>query len=212
MTAQPWHAIRVLPRREFTVADSIDDLGLESYCPRYRLAWTIRNRRREILTPYLFSWLFARWDADDAVLWHAIHSLTGVISFIGGKRPSPIPDIDILRLRERIGDDNRLIEAAPSARPFAEGDVVRIIEGPCAGLSGTVLWLHSSGLVARVEIIALLGRTIPLTCSASLCEPVPDRDQLVAESGILAISRSRKRRIRSRRRLEATSALGRGLV
>lgn len=167
----PWHAIRTRYNKEFEVDDALVALNIPSYCPRYWLTFTSRNRSRTILIPYLSCWVFARWPADDPHVWHQIHNLRGVLAFIGADNPSPIPDSEFAALRLKIGEDNRLVEAEPALTPLIPGQVIRFIDGPYKSCLGVITYLYKNQRVARVEISALRGRKIPLTCSASWCEP-----------------------------------------
>jgi len=200
----PWHAIRTRPRHERSVAALIDKtLALPAYNPEYYLTYlTPRTcKPKELLLPYLPTYIFAEWATHDPHLWHALHAIQGVLSFVGAPYPDPIPNLEIDRLRAYIASpDNHFITAAPPINPLVVGNYVTLTKGPYAGSSGHITWLHINNLVARVEI-PLFRRLTSVTCSASWCElaAAPLKEQ--KHTGFGSSKRSRVPRRRAALRL-----------
>ena len=172
VVVHPWHAIRVASGTEFTVTDIFQStFDLESWCPRFPASWIIRGRRYTKVLPYLHGWLFSRFPADDAYLWHDLHNIRGVLAFLGGATPAPIPDHDMDRLRTRL--DERPWDFTPASHPFKSGDQVTFTDGPWTSHIGRIISATPLSPKLAVEI-ALLGRDITVLCSASWLTLVSD--------------------------------------
>ena len=166
----PWHALIVRYGHEITTADRITrDLDLEAYCPTFLARWVHHGRRYERVYPYLRSYIFARWPAKDARLWHLLADLDGTLGFIGGPIPAPIPDEEIELLRELVSLDRPLLAVRRPA-PIPLGTAVRVTAGTLAGREGCVT--TSGDFFVDVEFRGLLGRDVSITVAANCCEPI----------------------------------------
>lgn len=184
----PWHAIFTRPNKEFEVSDEASTkFNLEVYCPHFPATWVHRGRRYTRTFPYIRSWVFARFPADDADLWHALHDVAGVRGFLGGPTPSPIPDEDIERLRARLDES---WDHQPTSHSFNQGDIIRFVDGPWQGYEGPVTAVNQTTSHVWVKI-TLLGREVDVPCAAGWCEPTK-QDATSDDSGT-AQNKKRKR-------------------
>lgn len=193
MTLHPWHAIRVLTNHESKINDHLTNtFALPTYFPTYEATWVYRGRKRTVTLPHLRGWLFARFPAEDPHLWHDIRQTKGVLSFLGGPTPTPIPDDHIRKFQDRLDMRDPAI-FLPSTHSLRPGDRVTFTAGPWLGYAGIITAAELYHPRIRVKISALLGRDVEVSCSASWCSP--DHALGVATG----FSRSRKRRLRFRK-------------
>lgn len=184
MTPTPaaWHVLRTRAGSEMRVATEIlETLTLPVYCPRYRVTYVTRNRRRTALVPFLRTYVFARWPADDARVWHALTALTGVVAILGTDRPAPVPESHLARIHALIGDDDHLLDLGDDprlaahprpARTHRPGDRVRITLGPFRGYDGVVDSTHPRHPLINVVIGGLLSRDAIVPIPTTDVEPL----------------------------------------
>lgn len=94
----------------------------------------------------------------DAQNWHFIKDIPGVIGFIGGKNPAPIPASQANNILQRVQ------EGGKKPRPkvlFEPGEVVRVIEGPFADFNGVVEDVNYEKNRLRVSVL-IFGRATPV--------------------------------------------------
>lgn len=94
----------------------------------------------------------------DAQTWHFIKEIPGVIGFIGGKNPAPIPANQANAILMRVQ------EGGKKPRPkvlFEPGEVVRVINGPFADFNGVVEDVNYEKNRLRVAVL-IFGRSTPV--------------------------------------------------
>lgn len=94
----------------------------------------------------------------DAITWHFIKEIPGVIGFIGGKNPAPIPASQANSILQRVQ------EGGKKPRPkilFEPGEVVRVIDGPFADFNGVVEDVNYEKNRLRVSVL-IFGRSTPV--------------------------------------------------
>jgi transcription antitermination factor NusG len=162
----------VAPRTEIDVATTLGGLSfkLESYCPRFGQIIVSRGRRREIVVPYIVSYVFARFPMD-AETWHRVMGVAGVSRILLGS----VTEEEIVTLRGKVGDDTGVLshEVRRLFRMLNRGDHVVISAGAFAGFPGTVEEVDEDLQVIGVKI-GLLGREMVVNQPLAWCEPSHD--------------------------------------
>jgi len=90
--------------------------------------------------------------------WHFIKAIPGVLGFIGGKNPTPIP------LEQANSILRKVQEGVNKPRPkvlFEPGEVVRVIDGPFADFNGVVEDVNYEKNRLRVSVL-IFGRSTPV--------------------------------------------------
>lgn len=116
------------------------------------------EKLRNLFPGYLFVEMIM---TDEA--WYIVRNTPGVTGFIGssggGAKPFPVSDEEIESILRRMGmSDQKLIVN------FKEGDTVRILSGPFAGIEGTVDSMNNDSQTAMILTI-LFGRETPTEIS-----------------------------------------------
>lgn len=157
LSAEPG-ADRVFPTRQgewrARLVDDVLDLGFDVYQPRERRIKMRRRQHVEVVEPLFSGYLFVRFDEwrDD---WQRLFDVKGVEDVLSNcDRPSriPTPWIEALRRAETAGAFDRTPDST-----FKVGDVVRIADGPFAGLTARieqlVFKLKSARASKRVKVL-----------------------------------------------------------
>lgn len=90
--------------------------------------------------------------------WHFIKNIPGVLGFIGGRRPTPIP-------LEQANSVLRRVEAQTNSPRhkvvFELGEALRVTQGPFAGFDGVVEDVNYEKNRLRVSVL-IFGRSTPV--------------------------------------------------
>lgn len=127
-----WFAIQVRPRYEFKTATILHAKGYEEFLPTYRCKRQWSDRQKELELPLFTGYLFCRFDA--AIRW-PIMTTPGVIRIVGTRNGIEMiadAEIEAIQVITRAGVN---VEPCDYLR---QGDLVRVIDGPMAGIEGVV--------------------------------------------------------------------------
>ena len=112
-----------------------------------------------MITPLFPNYLFAKLDLEHH--YYKVKWTRGVNRILGvGNEPTPIPEIVIQMLKDRMGDDDtvKLLE------DLQEGNLVQITSGPLKDFVGLFQRRLSSG--ERVKILLnMVGAEVPIQIS-----------------------------------------------
>ena len=150
-----WFVVRTQVRAEEKAARHLGNQGFEAYLPRYRRR--VRHARRNdlLLRPLFPGYLFVHLDLGHC-RWRSINGTIGVREILSqGDFPLAVPDriIDEIRARE---DADGVVKLAPPA--FVRGQVLRLVDGPMADLSGLFEEMRDENRV--ILLVSLLGRAV----------------------------------------------------
>lgn len=159
-----WYAIQTRHRHEKKVAEQLAGQAVESFLPLHRK----RNKWRngvvaDVAVPLFPGYLFARSARHQRVRLLQIPGVLGMVS--SSSHPTAIEDEEMSALRAMV----EKYQAEP--HPFLKvGDVVRIIAGPLAGMTGILLRRkHDVRVVLSLDIIL---RSVAVEISEEDIEPV----------------------------------------
>ena len=125
-----WYALHIRSRHEKRVAERLVSQSLETFLPLHRSRHTWKNGvHADVDLPLFPCYLFARASIHDRIL---LLQQPGVLGFAGSSaKPTVIPDQEISVLRTATES----LKAEP--HPYLNnGDPVRIVAGPLAGMTG----------------------------------------------------------------------------
>src|SRR5579871_262964 len=120
----PWYALRVRPRYEKQVAQSIESRGIRTFLPLYAARRRWSDRVKELELPLFDGYVFCQMDVSTRL---PVLVIPGVIQFVGvGKTPVAVESHEIEAIQGVVGA-NGTVRPWPFLR---EGDRVRVDEGP----------------------------------------------------------------------------------
>ena len=147
-----WYAIRTFPNHERTTAAIFHNKEIPYFFPTYRSRSRWHDRTKTLDRPLFPGYLFARMDYSQRPAVLSTPSVRSIVSH--GRHESPIPDSDIEYIRRMIASGLPLLPW-PALAP---GQSVRILHGPLAGLSGTLV--RAKNVWRMVVSVSLLQRSI----------------------------------------------------
>lgn len=160
----PWYAIRVKPKREKTVHDSLTAKGYESFLPLYLSRRKYGERFKNFHLPLFAGYLFCRFDAADRLPVLKTESLLYILT--DGTQLISIPDPEIATLQVAV-ESKLSIEPHPFLNV---GDRVNIAEGPLRDHSGILLQIKGSHRL--VISITMLQRSVAVQIDRNWVRPI----------------------------------------
>ena len=157
-----WYAIHVRSRHEFQIFDRLKLKGIEAFLPTVEKLRKWKDRKKLVTFPLFPGYLFVRI-TDEARNMLEVLRIKGVVNMICTLpgEPSSIPDEQITMLK-------KLVENSKDLDPYpylTEGQNVRIIKGPMAGIEGILIEkLDKHFLVLSVDV---LQQGVALTINAA---------------------------------------------
>ncbi|MBL8214295.1 MAG: UpxY family transcription antiterminator [Bryobacterales bacterium] len=169
-----WYAIAVCAKREQCVAITLGQIGIEQFLPTYIVIKRYSDRLKRLAQPLFPGYVFAKVLANDRL--HVLQ-VPHVLSIVGTRRgPTPIDDIEIEAVRKSVS-------FAPDCQPWPflqEGQRVRIIDGPLAGVEGTLV--ECKGRSRLVVGIGLLQRFLSVEVDRECVQPLAGNSHLLHTS------------------------------
>lgn len=169
--APPWYAIWTRSNCERLVAEQLAGKGFVTFLPEMGARSTRQGRSHVVPVPMFPGYLFIR-HAMDKRSYVEILKARGIVRILEGgwHRLSPIAN-------EEVGAIQRLVESGMPILPhayFRQGDPVRVVAGPLAGVEGMFLRdkPHRGRLVVSVN---LLQTSVAVEVDAAFVEPIASR-------------------------------------
>ena len=164
MDSFPWYALRVRPRYEKMVANTLLTKGYEGFLPLYRHRSRWSDRIKEVMVPLFPGYLFCKFDVNKRL---PILVTPGVIQIVGiAKTPYPVDENEIAALQSII-----ISHLQVEPRSYLNiGTRVRIELGPLSGVEGILT--GKKGNHKLVLSISLLQRSVAVEIDESWVVPV----------------------------------------
>ena len=119
----------------------------------------IRRHKKQVKKRKFFpGYVLADMDVDNATYW-LVRNTAGVTGFLGGVKPTPLPETEIQALLQ-------VTDAPPTAKPkpavqFEKGENVRINDGPFRHFIGVVEEVNEDRAKLKVTV-SIFGRATPV--------------------------------------------------
>lgn len=149
-----WFAVWTKSRQEKAAAAMIEALGITNFLPLKSESRHWSDRKKTVSMPLFSGYLFARMSLSDGSK-RRVLQVPGVAGIVGNSRgPLPVPEDQIEAVRAVV---ERGIEC--TVHPlFEEGDNVRVVRGPLAGMEGRLVRMNS--LTRFVISIGMIHRSL----------------------------------------------------
>lgn len=137
---------------ETNITKLIENRGLEDQIVDIRVPEEVvvdpetqKESKRKLFPGYVFIKMIM---SDES--WHDVKNIRGVTGFVGPEsKPVPLTEEEINSMK---------IEVKPIKIDFAEGDTVKIIDGPLNGYLGKVIELKSDRSKVKLSVDLFMGR------------------------------------------------------
>jgi transcriptional antiterminator RfaH len=160
-----WYAVQTKPRQEGTAALNLQRQNFHTYLPKIRLRKRHRQQWHKVVEPLFPGYLFIKVAPGEQST-APVRSTLGVVGLVrfGSQLHSVPPQIiNYLKQHEESGADaSGAVVPGAAARdndewPHQHGDVVQVLDGPFAGLSG--VYQMEKDQSRALLLIDLLGRS-----------------------------------------------------
>ena len=144
-----WFVINTRPLQEIRVADYLNDLGINTYCPTVNLIKQYSDRKKKIKKPLLSSYVMVQLEHSER---NRVFSCPGVIRylfFLG--KPAEVPCAEIDLMKNHL---NGVYKEVQSNR-LCVGQTHKIQEGPFSGHRGTVVENNKSKVKLVLESMGI---------------------------------------------------------
>ncbi len=133
----PWYAVHTKSRHEYKANTGLSQKRLKTFLPEMEVWSKRKDRKKKISVPLFPGYIFVEAVLDNETKL-TILKTSGVVRILGKKEnaePLPVPDDKILAI-QRITDKKVDMFAIQYPK---EGEPARIMDGPFAGIEGTVI-------------------------------------------------------------------------
>jgi transcription termination/antitermination protein NusG len=164
-----WFAVWTRSRQEKAAAAMLGTLGVENFLPLRSEVRQWSDRKRIVTVPLFSGYLFVRMNRrmDEKL---RVLKVPGVAGFVvNSSGPLPVPDQQLEAVRTAVLHGKDLTVHAL----LEEGDWVRVVRGPLAGVEGRLMRINaSSRLVISIQMI---HRSLAVTIARNDVQPVSER-------------------------------------
>jgi len=142
-----WCAIQVAPRHEMTVSKILSNKGYEQFTPTYRVKRQWSDRVKHLDYPLFPGYVFCRIQKGVAA---PIYTTPGVMRIVScGGSIGTVEDHEIDNLRKAMISGRAL---SPSS--WTQGQKIRILRGPLAGITGTLRCIANAyQLILSIDLL-----------------------------------------------------------
>ena len=153
-----WFVLYTKPNFEIKVANAINSMGIEAYCPVFHQIKQYSDRKKKIIKPLIPSYIFLKIPKENRNIVFTIPGVVRYLFWLG--KPAQVKEKEIEMLKGNLTDnyDEVLISK------LKKGNKYTIPSGPLKGRTGTVLDVLKNKL--RLELPSM-GLFVTLTRSAA---------------------------------------------
>jgi transcription antitermination factor NusG len=141
----PWYALYTKPRNEKKVAESLQKMGIDSYCPMVTQIRVWSDRKKKVSVPLINSYVFVNISESER---QKVFEVTGVVRFVFWlQKPAIIRDEEIEILKKSLVHTMESFEL----QPYRKGDKINITQGPFVGQNAIIQAVSNNSLVVVLE-------------------------------------------------------------
>lgn len=162
-----WYVVHTYSGFEHKVKLSLEEriksLKKEQYfgevvVPEENVVELVKGQKRTTKRRFFPGYILVKLILTDE-MWHIVKNTPKVTGFVGDKlKPVPVPESEILKMT------NRIVEGQVKPRPkvsFAEGENVKVVDGPFSNFNGTVEEVNQDKGKVKV-LVSIFGRSTPV--------------------------------------------------
>ena len=147
---QSWFILYTKPQQELKVAERLDKLSLETYCPYMEEVRQWSDRKKKILVPLLKSYVFVRLLEKERSI---VFDVPGVVRYLYWlEKPAVASDHEITILKESLSLPYLNIKI----EDFTRGKQIVIPSGPFKESVGTITKVSPKYVTVALEQLGFL--------------------------------------------------------
>jgi transcriptional antiterminator NusG len=135
-----------------------DGLFGEVIVPEENVVELVKGQKKTTKRRFFPGYILVKMVLTDET-WHIVKNTPKITGFVGDKvKPVPVPESDVQKMT------NRIAEGQLKPRPrisFAEGENVRVIDGPFSNFNGVVEDVNPDKGKVKV-LVSIFGRSTPV--------------------------------------------------
>ena len=150
----PWYVLYTKPRQEKKVADSLNSIGIEVYCPLVTQMKQWSDRKKKVQVPLITSYVFVNIEEHQR---EAVFKVSGIVRYLFwlGK-PAVVRAVEIEALQQSLEG----IVASFEVSALQNDTIYKIPDGPFQGFEGIVKNVNAT----TIQLLLVdLGYFITLT-------------------------------------------------
>lgn len=135
-----------------------ESLVSEVIVPEETVVELVRGQKKTTKRKFFPGYILVKMKLTDDS-WHLIKNTPKITGFVGDKRnPAPVPESEIQRMTNRISEG----ASRPKSKVnFAEGEKVRVVDGPFNNFNGVIEDINADKGKLRV-LVSIFGRSTPV--------------------------------------------------
>ena len=141
-----WFAVQTRPRWEKKVAASLDNKGIENYCPLNKVVRQWSDRKKVVLEPVFKSYVFVRIAEEKKWEVKKIDGILNYVYWLG--KPAHIRDEEIQTIRKFLHEFN---DVTVEKKNFHVNSKVRIKQGVLMNYEGMIVEVSGNRIIVRIE-------------------------------------------------------------
>ena len=142
-----WFVLYTKPNFEIKVAEGINALGINAYCPVFTKIKQYSDRKKKVIKPLLPSYVLVKLLEEDRQKVFSINGVVRYLFWLGKPAEVKEEEIELLKSNLKGNYDDALISK------LVKGKEYTIPSGPLKGQTGTVLDIVKNKL--RLELPSL---------------------------------------------------------
>ena len=145
-----WFVLKTKPHYEISAANTLEKMGIRSYCPVYKQIKQYSDRKKKIETPLLRSYLLVKILDKDR---YRVFDVPGIIRYVfwSGK-PATVREKEIELMEKNLSG----IYDEISISNIKKGETFTISEGPFKGVSSKVVKLFKNSVKLELPGLGIL--------------------------------------------------------
>lgn len=161
-----WYVVQVMSGQEKRVkktleenrdAQGMTEMLADVLVPTENVAEVKRGQQKVSEKRLWSGYIFVKMVLTDDS-WMFVKNTNGVIKFVGGEKPQPLPDTEITSILEMLEEKKKGVVQKHNIQP---GSKVKIADGPFVNFTGTVREVfHDKGRLS--VMVAIFGRETPV--------------------------------------------------
>jgi len=146
-------------KAKLTLIERVRNANLTEYfgdvlVPTESVMEVVKGQRRTTTRKFFPGYMFVQMVLDDRTF-HLVKNTPKITGFLGGTKPTPVPEREITGVQTNIADGGK--PKAKARVVFEPGDSVRVIDGPFANFSATVEEVKADKQKVKVSL-SMFGR------------------------------------------------------
>ena len=136
----------------------MSDFFGEVIVPEENVVELVKGQKRTTKRRFFPGYILVQMQLTDDT-WHIVKDTPKVTGFVGNKsKPLPVPEAEVQKMTNRIAEGE--LKPRPKVN-FAEGETVRVVDGPFSNFNGTIEEVNPDKGKVKV-LVSIFGRSTPV--------------------------------------------------